>query len=198
MATRSSAQFRHRRSCRGAEGRGCCFCMARRGRLGETRAPTGGVSWPPVSLSSTWWPSPARPQSPVAKRGLGPPRRAASGCRPSRLRSSPRGRGKSASGAWLRRVSWEAASRGGRRRGRALEGWFSSRPPSLGGDGSFFFLRTQSGSREGEASSRARVWLLASKPPASFLRLSFPPNPSQLFPLFACLEQGHFYLPRNS
>lgn len=42
MATRSSAQLRHRRSCRGAEGRGCCFCMAHRGRLGETRAPTGG------------------------------------------------------------------------------------------------------------------------------------------------------------
>lgn len=52
--------------------------------------------------------------------------------------------------------------------------------------------------REGEADVRVRVWLLASKPPASFLQLFFPPNPPQLFPLL-CLEQEHFfYLPRNS
>lgn len=46
--------------------------------------------------------------------------------------------------------------------------------------------------REGEADMHVRVWLLASKPPASFLQLFFPPNPPQLFPP-ACLEQEHFY-----
>lgn len=45
----------------------------------------------------------------------------------------------------------------------------------------------------GEADVRVRVWLLASKPPASFLQLFFPPNPPQLFPLLAWNKNIFFF-----